>query len=203
MRNTPGGSRTSVLEQQQHIKLKPCPQELSRLCCPETPSFSSVSKSRHVGSIRLLHYCASNSYFILNFAMLSLIPITTCVCRCLHTRLATCVIIQSLIHMSFVLRTIFSSFPNAAFATLRTGRAGAHGPPPEMQLSLASLQSPKLGRAPGIVDEPFAWDSREFLRKKCIGKPVCGVFCLLSLSFERVVELELCRTLSYRRRDLR
>ena len=41
-----------------------------------------------------------------------------------------------------------------------------------MQLSLASLQAPKLGRAPGIPDEQFAWDSREFLRKKCIGKQV-------------------------------
>lgn len=42
-----------------------------------------------------------------------------------------------------------------------------------MQLSLASLSAPKLGRAPGIADEQFAWDSREFLRKKCIGKQVC------------------------------
>lgn len=41
-----------------------------------------------------------------------------------------------------------------------------------MQLSLASLAAPKLGRAPGIADEQFAWDSREFLRKKCIGKQV-------------------------------
>lgn len=98
--------------------------------------------------------------------------------------------------MSFVLRTIFSPF-HPAFTTLRTGRAGAHGPPPEMQLSLASLQSPKLGRAPGIVDEPFAWDSREFLRKKCIGKPVCGVYCLVSLPLERVVQHELCRTLLF------
>lgn len=98
--------------------------------------------------------------------------------------------------MSFVLRTMFSPFPYAAFTTLRTGRAGAHGPPPEMQLSLASLQSPKLGRAPGIVDEPFAWDSREFLRKKCIGKPVCGVYCLVSLPLERLMhELRVCRTL--------
>lgn len=41
-----------------------------------------------------------------------------------------------------------------------------------MQLSLASLSAPKLGRAPGIADEQFAWDAREFLRKKCIGKQV-------------------------------
>lgn len=53
-----------------------------------------------------------------------------------------------------------------------TGRSAPNGPPPELQLSLASLQAPKLGRGPGIADEPFAWDSREFLRKKCIGKQV-------------------------------
>lgn len=61
---------------------------------------------------------------------------------------------------------------DAVLLLLFTGRAGAHGPPPEMQLTLASLQAPKLGRAPGIPDERFAWDSREFLRKKCIGKQV-------------------------------
>lgn len=49
-----------------------------------------------------------------------------------------------------------------------------------MQLSLASLQAPKLGRAPGIADEPFAWDSRDFLRKKCIGKQV--LLSMLSLA---------------------
>ncbi|CAM9317809.1 unnamed protein product [Choristocarpus tenellus] len=47
-----------------------------------------------------------------------------------------------------------------------------NGPPPEMQLTLSSLQAPKLGRVPGVADEPFAFDSREFLRKMCIGKQV-------------------------------
>ncbi|CAI0547988.1 unnamed protein product [Linum tenue] len=45
------------------------------------------------------------------------------------------------------------------------------GPPPEKTVTLASLMAPKLARRGG-VDEPFAWDSREFLRKLCIGKEV-------------------------------
>ncbi|CAM9546987.1 unnamed protein product, partial [Discosporangium mesarthrocarpum] len=51
------------------------------------------------------------------------------------------------------------------------GRA-VNGPPPEMQLTLSFLQAPKLGRVPGVADEPFAWDSRDFLRSRCIGKQV-------------------------------
>ncbi|XP_073159229.1 ribonuclease TUDOR 1 [Henckelia pumila] len=45
--------------------------------------------------------------------------------------------------------------------------------PPEKSITLSSLMAPKLG-APhrGSIDEPFAWDSREFLRKLCIGKEV-------------------------------
>ncbi|KHG06599.1 Snd1 [Gossypium arboreum] len=45
------------------------------------------------------------------------------------------------------------------------------GPPPEKTITLASLISPKLARRGG-VDEPFAWNSREYLRKLCIGKEV-------------------------------
>jgi staphylococcal nuclease domain-containing protein 1 len=45
------------------------------------------------------------------------------------------------------------------------------GPPPEKTITLAALIAPKLARRDGR-DEPFAWDSREFLRKKCIGKDV-------------------------------
>uniref|UniRef100_A0A803NVN4 Ribonuclease n=1 Tax=Cannabis sativa TaxID=3483 RepID=A0A803NVN4_CANSA len=45
------------------------------------------------------------------------------------------------------------------------------GPPPEKTITLASLIAPRLARRGG-VDEPFAWDSREFLRKLCIGKEV-------------------------------
>nr|CAL38976.1 TUDOR protein with multiple SNc domains [Picea abies] len=43
--------------------------------------------------------------------------------------------------------------------------------PPEKTITLSSLMAPKLARRGGI-DEPFAWESREFLRKLCIGKEV-------------------------------
>ncbi|XP_075491129.1 ribonuclease TUDOR 2-like [Primulina tabacum] len=45
--------------------------------------------------------------------------------------------------------------------------------PQEKSITLSSLMAPKLG-APhrGGIDEPFAWDSREFLRKLSIGKEV-------------------------------
>ncbi|KAE8697320.1 calcium-binding mitochondrial carrier protein SCaMC-2-B-like isoform X1 [Hibiscus syriacus] len=45
------------------------------------------------------------------------------------------------------------------------------GPPPEKTITLASLIAPRLARRGG-VDEPFAWDSRDYLRKLCIGKEV-------------------------------
>ncbi|WCJ36376.1 TUDOR-SN protein 1 [Euphorbia peplus] len=45
------------------------------------------------------------------------------------------------------------------------------GPPPERTVTLSSLIAPRLARRGG-VDEPFAWESREFLRKLCIGKEV-------------------------------
>lgn len=43
--------------------------------------------------------------------------------------------------------------------------------PPEKTITLSSVIAPRLARRGGI-DEPFAWDSREFLRKLCIGKEV-------------------------------
>eukprot|EP00959_Pyramimonas_sp_CCMP1952_P102407 2142220-Pyramimonas_sp.AAC.1 len=45
------------------------------------------------------------------------------------------------------------------------------GPPPEKTLTLSSLIAPRLGRA-DIRDEPYAWESREFLRRTCIGREV-------------------------------
>ena len=50
------------------------------------------------------------------------------------------------------------------------GRAN-NGPPPERQLSLAHVIAPRLARKDG-ADEPFAWSSREALRKLLIGKEV-------------------------------
>jgi staphylococcal nuclease domain-containing protein 1 len=47
------------------------------------------------------------------------------------------------------------------------------GPPSERIVTLSNVQAPKLGRKKhDTQDEPFAWASREFLRKKIIGKPV-------------------------------
>ncbi|OIT07317.1 PREDICTED: ribonuclease TUDOR 1-like [Nicotiana attenuata] len=43
--------------------------------------------------------------------------------------------------------------------------------PPEKTINLAHLSAPRLARRGG-VDEPFAWESKEFLRKLCIGKEV-------------------------------
>lgn len=54
-------------------------------------------------------------------------------------------------------------------------------PPPELKLTLSSLQAPRLALKPATMSstlvttkdqEPFAWESREFLRKLCIGKQV-------------------------------
>ncbi|KAK7316871.1 hypothetical protein RJT34_00642 [Clitoria ternatea] len=45
------------------------------------------------------------------------------------------------------------------------------GPLPEKSITLSSLIAPRLARRGG-VDEPFAWESREYLRKLCIGKEV-------------------------------
>eukprot|EP00924_Labyrinthula_sp_SR-Ha-C_P010644 maker-scaffold_49-snap-gene-0.3-mRNA-1 protein AED:0.01 eAED:0.01 QI:48/1/0.75/1/1/1/4/414/1015 len=53
----------------------------------------------------------------------------------------------------------------------------SNGPPPELKLTLASLSAPKLAlksqKATTSKDpEPFAWQSREYLRTLCIGKKV-------------------------------
>jgi len=45
------------------------------------------------------------------------------------------------------------------------------GPPEEKDLTFSSLSAPRLGRQ-GKKDEPYAWQSREFLRNLCIGKQV-------------------------------
>ncbi|XP_076336232.1 staphylococcal nuclease domain-containing protein 1-like [Tachypleus tridentatus] len=55
------------------------------------------------------------------------------------------------------------------------------GPPPEKQINLSYINAPKLARRgnPNVEtsqetkDEPYAWEAREFLRKKLIRKEVC------------------------------
>jgi len=58
-----------------------------------------------------------------------------------------------------------------------TGREKTGGPPREREITLANITAPRFGRKksekkPEIKDEPFAWASRESLRKRVIGKNV-------------------------------
>lgn len=51
------------------------------------------------------------------------------------------------------------------------------GPPPERQINFSNVSAPRLARrgtnnVAETVDEPYAWESREFLRQKVIGKEV-------------------------------
>eukprot|EP00824_Muranothrix_gubernata_P019686 TRINITY_DN3956_c2_g1_i1.p1 TRINITY_DN3956_c2_g1~~TRINITY_DN3956_c2_g1_i1.p1 ORF type:complete len:934 (+),score=250.11 TRINITY_DN3956_c2_g1_i1:151-2952(+) len=47
------------------------------------------------------------------------------------------------------------------------------GPPPEKTFSMAGIMAPKVARPlQGVRDEPFAFPSREFLRRKLVGKQV-------------------------------
>ena len=53
------------------------------------------------------------------------------------------------------------------------GKASGNGPPQEITITLASIQAPRISRGPQQASEdPFAWESREFLRKICVGKTV-------------------------------
>lgn len=51
------------------------------------------------------------------------------------------------------------------------------GPPPERQINFSNVVAPRTARratsnAPETTDDPYGWESREFLRKKVIGKEV-------------------------------
>ncbi|KAF2321361.1 hypothetical protein GH714_040435 [Hevea brasiliensis] len=61
--------------------------------------------------------------------------------------------------------------PSGDALVLTAKSSNKPGPPPERTITLSSLIAPRLARRGG-VDEPFAWESREFLRKLCIGKDV-------------------------------
>ncbi|KAF8068404.1 elongation factor G [Scenedesmus sp. PABB004] len=51
------------------------------------------------------------------------------------------------------------------------GASAGPAVPAEKRLTLSSLVAPRLGKRDGTTrDEPFAWESREFLRKKLIGQ---------------------------------
>lgn len=53
-----------------------------------------------------------------------------------------------------------------------------NGPPKEITVYLSNVTAPRLARRPtegkseGTSDEPYAWEAREFLRKKIVGKTV-------------------------------
>ena len=52
-----------------------------------------------------------------------------------------------------------------------------HGLPQEITVYLANISAPRLAKRPndnatGSSDEPFAWEAREFIRKKIIGQTV-------------------------------
>ena len=53
-----------------------------------------------------------------------------------------------------------------------SGADATKGPPPEKQISWSHIAAPRLGNRNGTPDQPFAWASREFLRKQVIGKRV-------------------------------
>jgi len=54
------------------------------------------------------------------------------------------------------------------------GSAAPDQQPPEKEVVLSGIRAPLLarGRNPKLEEEPWAWHSREFLRKKCIGRVV-------------------------------
>ena len=65
------------------------------------------------------------------------------------------------------------------------GKAAGNGPPQEITITLASLQAPRISRGPQqSTEDPFAFESREFLRKLCIGKTVSFkiVYCVTSIN---------------------
>jgi staphylococcal nuclease domain-containing protein 1 len=60
-----------------------------------------------------------------------------------------------------------------------------NSPPQEITITLASLQAPRISRGPQqTTEDQFAWESREFLRKLCIGKTVTFkiVYCVASIN---------------------
>ena len=66
------------------------------------------------------------------------------------------------------------------------GKAVGNVPPQEIVLTLASCSAPKISRGPAAsnVEEPFGWESREVLRKYCIGKAVTFkiIYCVSSIN---------------------
>ena len=66
-------------------------------------------------------------------------------------------------------------------AIVLLGPPSPNGPPKETTVYLANIAAPRLAKRPndsgagGTNDEPFAWEAREFIRKKIVGQPVVFV----------------------------
>jgi len=77
-------------------------------------------------------------------------------------------------------RGIVKAVPSGDTLVVVSLAKGKQGPPEEREITLSNINAPRLGRrktqkAAATKDEPFAWQSREFLRKKAIGRPVSYV----------------------------
>lgn len=68
---------------------------------------------------------------------------------------------------------IIKEVPSGDTVVIKAATKSTTGIAPEKRVTLSSLTAPRLGRRDGsTTDEPFAWQSREFLRRKAIGQPV-------------------------------
>jgi len=73
-------------------------------------------------------------------------------------------------------------------AIVLLGPPSPNGPPRETTVYLANIAAPRLAKRPndtgagGTNDEPFAWEAREFIRKKIIGQPVVFIRDFISTS---------------------
>ena len=61
---------------------------------------------------------------------------------------------------------------NSGDTVVLMGAAQPNAPPPELMVTLAALEAPRMARGADKPDEPHAFASREFLRELCIGKHV-------------------------------
>ena len=61
---------------------------------------------------------------------------------------------------------------NSGDTVVLMGAAQPNAPPPELMVTLAALEAPRMARGADKPDEPHAFASREFLRELCIGKQV-------------------------------
>lgn len=71
------------------------------------------------------------------------------------------------------LRGVVKEVPSGDTVVVMAGSASPdplQPPPAERRLTLSSLVAPRMGRR-DTRDEPYAWQSREFLRKLAIGQP--------------------------------